>query len=368
MINMPQRILFLLLFVITGFVSCKQKTKEEKPQMKQLTEAVYASGTLVPENEYKVVSSTDGFLKQALVKEGDTVKKGQLLFTLTNDNQQAQVAAASELVSKTVPVAAANGPAVKDLENRLASAKIRLQNDQLQYNRYKNLYDQNAVSASNYEKYKLQFETTQHDAQSLEEQLSQQRLSAALQLQQANNQLQVAKTSKSNGILKSYADGVVYDVYKQTGDLIGLNQPIALIGSGRMIARLLIDEDDLGKIKQGQEVLITMDAYPDKVFHAHIEKIYPLLNKVEQSFRVDAIFEDDMPVKLYGLNVEANIVLKNKSKAMVIPKSALMKGDSVLIKEGNKTAKVKIHKGVTDNNYVQVLDGLTDSSILIIQQ
>lgn len=365
---MPKRIFYFLLLMLVTVAACKQKTKEVQPAMKQLTEAVYASGTLVPENEYKVVSSAEGFLQRALVKEGDTVKKGQLLFALSNDNQQTQVAAASELVSKTIPVAALNAPVMKDLENRIASAKIRLQNDQLQYNRYKNLYDQNAVSASNYEKYKLQFETTQHDVQGLEEQLQQQRLAAALQLQQANNQLQIARTSKANGVLKSYADGVVYDVYKQTGDLIGLNQPIALIGSGRMIAKLLIDEDDLGKVKQGQEVLITMDAYPDKIFHARVNKIYPLLNKVEQSFRVDAIFEEDMPLKLYGLNVEANIVLNNKSKTMVIPGKALLKGDSVLIKEGNATAKVKIKKGIADNDYVQVLGGLPDSSILIVQQ
>ena len=51
--------------------------------MKQLTEAVYASGHVVPEKEYKVVAATDGFLENALVKEGDTVTKNQLLFRLT---------------------------------------------------------------------------------------------------------------------------------------------------------------------------------------------------------------------------------------------------------------------------------------------
>jgi HlyD family secretion protein len=352
---------------VTCLMACKSKKKEIQPQIKQLTEAVYASGTLVPENEYRVVSSTDGFLQQALVKEGDTVRKGQLMFALSNDNQQAQVAAASGVVTKTLPVAADNAPAIKEIENRIAAAKIRLQNDELQYKRYKNLYDQNAISASNYEKFKLQYETTQRDVQSLEDQLQQQRLSSALQLQQANNQLVIARTSKSNGLLKSYADGVVYDVYKQTGDLVAPNQPIALIGSGKMIARLLVDEDDLGKIRQGQEVLVTMDAYSDKVFHARIQKIYPLLNKVEQSFRVDAVFEDEMPVKLYGLNIEANIVLST-AKTMVIPKKALLKDDSVLIKQDGRNIKVKVKTGVADGEYVQVLAGLNNSSTLIIEQ
>lgn len=356
----------LLLSVLA--VSCKQKTKEVQPQIKQLTEAIYASGTLVPENEYKVVSETDGFLQQALVKEGDTVKKGQLLFKLTNSSQQTQVTTATELLAKTIPVTAGNAPAVKDLENKLAIAQAKLQNDLLLYNRYKNLFDQNAISASNYEKYKLQYNTSQHDVQSLQEQLGQQQLNSALQLQQANNQLQLAKTTKSNGQLRSYANGLVYDVYKQIGDLIAPNQPVALIGSGRMIAKLLIDEDDLAKVSVGQEVMITMDAYPNKIFHARIEKIYPLLNRVEQSFRADAIFTDDLPVKLYGLNVEANIVMKGKEKVMVIPKAAVLKGDSVLVKEGNKLTKIKIKKGAEDEQFVEVTAGLTNSSTLIVQQ
>ncbi len=335
--------------------------------MRQLTDAVYASGTLVPENEYKVVASTDGFLQKALVKEGDTIKKGQLLFALSNDNQQTQVSTAAELVSKTAPVAAPNAPVIKDLETRLANAQTRLANDELQYHRYKNLYDQQAISASNYEKYELQYQASQNDVKSLQEQLKQQRLQSDLQLQQASNQLQVARTGKQNGLLKSYVDGVVYDVYKQTGDLVSINQPVALVGSGKMIAKLLVDEDDLAKVTTGQEVLVTMDAWPNRIFHARIRKIYPLLNKQEQSFRVDAVFEDELPQQLYGLNIEANIVLHEKEKVMVIPKKALLPGDSVLVKEEGKTAKVKIRKGAADDEYVEVVSGLNKSSVIIIQ-
>jgi multidrug resistance efflux pump len=347
--------------------SCKHKAKQVQPAAKLLTEAVYASGTLVPENEYKVVAATDGFLQNVLVKEGDTVKTGQLLFTLNNDNQQAQVNAAAGVVNKTRPVTAANSPAVKDIENRLAAARIRLQNDQAQYNRYKNLFDQNAISASNYDKYRLQYETTQHDVQGLEEQLNQQKLSSALQLQQASNQLAIAQTARANGVLKSYANGVVFDVYKQTGDLIAPNQPIALIGSGKMIAKLLVDQDDLQKIYNGQKILITMDAFPGRLFHASVQRIYPMLNKAEQSFRVDAVFEEALPFSMYGLNIEANLVINEKVKAMIIPRKAVIHGDSVQVREDGHLAMVKIRKGAEDNDYVQVLEGINASAQIIIQ-
>ncbi|MBS1562841.1 MAG: efflux RND transporter periplasmic adaptor subunit, partial [Bacteroidetes bacterium] len=125
--------------------------------------------------------------------------------------------------------------------------------------------------------------------------------------------------------------------------------------------------DDLAKVSPGQEVLVTMDAYPNKIFHAAVTKIYPLLNKQEQSFRVDAVFRDSLPRQLYGLNIEANIVLHQKEKVMVIPRKALLPGDSVLVKENGKIAKVKIRKGAADNEFVQVQSGLHSGSILIIQ-
>ncbi|HTQ29063.1 MAG TPA: efflux RND transporter periplasmic adaptor subunit [Puia sp.] len=351
------------LIFITG---CHTRKKETAPMLRMLTAAVYASGTLVPENEYKVVSNVEGFLVSSLVKEGDSVRKGQLLFSVSNENQQTQVSAAAGVLKKTIPVTAPNAPSIQDLETRLASSENRLQNDSLQYQRYQRIYQQGAISSATYEKYKLQYETSQHDVQSLREQLKQQRLSAALQLQQASNELEIARTARGNGLLKSYTDGILYELYKQNGDLVGSSQPIALIGSGRIIARLLVDEDDLGKIQKGQLVLITMDAYPDKIFRARIEKIYPLLNKQEQSFRVDAIFEEPIPISLYGLNIEANIVLQEKARALVIPKKALLKGDSVMVRQGDHIAIVKIRKGAEDKEFVQVLSGL-DSSVTIIQ-
>ena len=115
-------------------------------------------------------------------------------------------------------------------------------------------------------------------------------------------------------------------------------------------------------------MLITMDAYPGKTFSATLHRIYPLLNKVEQSFRVDAIFNDELPANVYGLNIEANIVVREKVQALVIPKQAVMKGDSVLLKNGSGVIAVKIRKGVEDKDWVQVIEGIQSVSQSIIVQ
>ena len=335
--------------------------------MRKLTEAVYASGTLQPENEYRVVSTTDGYLQKAFISEGDTVKPGQTLFQLTNNIKETQLRSAYEVANKTSALTGNNAPQIKELESALATAVIKMETDSAQHGRYKRLYEQNAVSKSAYEKYWLQFESSQKEVVRIKQQIREVKISSSLQMQQAQNAVSLATADRENGNLRSFTSGVVFDVLKQQGDLVYPNQPIALIGSGKMIAKLLVDEDDLEKLFIGQKVLLSADAYPDKIFTAHISKIYPLLNKAEQSFRVDAALDEQIPISLYGLNLEANIIVAENRMVLVVPKEALLKGDSVLVKKDGEKKLVKITKGIQDNDWVEVKTGLDASSIIIIE-
>ncbi|MEZ5016961.1 MAG: efflux RND transporter periplasmic adaptor subunit [Flavipsychrobacter sp.] len=347
--------------------SCGSKQETVQPQMKKLTAAAYASGTLLPEQEYKVVSSVDGYLNEAYVAEGDTVTQGQQLFLITNEVREAQERGAAAVVNKTLLTVGNNAPLIEELRAKADLAQVKLEQDKRQYNRYKNLYEEQAISKSTYEKYQLQYESSEKEYKNLLRKLEQQHLAGNLQLQQAQNQLSINRAQQNVGKLKSFVDGIVYDIYKKQGDLIAPNQPVALIGAGDMIAKLLVDEDDLDKVYVGQEVLITMDAYDDKVFKAHIKKVYPLLNKIEQSFRVDAAFDEALPVGIYGLNLEANIVLAKDKEVMVIPRSALQKGDSVLVQEGDEQKMVHVTTGIADDEWIEVKSGLDKTANIIMQ-
>ena len=348
-------------------VSCSDKSETTQPQFKKLTAAVYASGTLLPEQEYKVVATADGYLQEAYVKEGDTVNKGQLLFYISSEVREAQEQGADAVVQRTMSTVREGAPMFKELEGRIEVARIKLEQDELQYKRYQKLLEEDAISKSSYEKYYLQYQGSLRDYQNLKQQYEQQTLSGRLQLQQAQSQLQVNRAQQSAGRLKSFVDGIVYDIYKKQGDLVNPNQPLALVGTGDMIAKLSVDEDDLDKVFEGQDVLITMDAYDDKVFKAHIKKVYPVLNKVEQSFRVDAVFDDTLPVGIYGLNLEANIVLTDNKEVMVIPRTALLKGDSVWVKKDGEEMKVPVKTGIADDQWVEITSGLEKSSTIILK-
>ena len=352
----------------TAVIACAPKQETVKPEIKTVTEAVYASGTLTTEKEYKVVPAIDGYLTDVLVTEGDSIKAGELLFAVKNYTRSAEEQSAAAMLERTLSVVNNSAPVFRELESQMLLTAEKLLNDSLQYMRYKNLYDNNAISLSAYEKCRLQYKSTQTEMQRLKDQLKGQRLSNSLQRQAAVNQLAVSRTDNSNGLLKSFTNGVVYEVFKQKGDMVNLNQPIALVGSGKMIAKLLVDEDDLSKIWIGQKAEIKMDAFPNKVFNAKITRIYPVLNKAEQAFRVDAEFAEHLPINIYGLNIEANILITENKQVVTIPKRAVLKGDSVLIKQAGKTQAIKIEKGIEDDQVVEIKPNSIPSTSLIILQ
>ncbi|HZF65126.1 MAG TPA: efflux RND transporter periplasmic adaptor subunit [Chitinophagaceae bacterium] len=354
-------------FLVLLLLSCGKKQKEFHPEIKQLTEAVYASGTLVPEKEYKVTSSTEGYLVETFIHEGSEIKKGQRLYHVSSATKDANVSTAIQMASRTEALTGTASPVIKSLYSNLSAANLKVKNDSLQYVRYKNLFEQDAVSKSSFEKWQQQYLTAQQERTAILEQIKAQQLSLNIQRQGAANSVTLSLTEKNNGNLKSFADGMVYEVYKHAGDRVALHEPIALIGSGKTIARLSVDEDDFGKVQAGQKVLLKTDAFPNKIIEARITKIYPLLNKADQTFRVDAELIDTLPLALYGLNIEANIVTGENKAVLVIPKAALLKGDSVITKEKGILKKIKISKGVEDKDWVEVKSGLSANHLIVIQ-
>lgn len=362
-------ILAITVFASTAIlvVACRKESQTATPQVRPLTEAVYASGNLYPDEEYKVFANVNGYLTKAFVAEGDSVSKNLPLFLVSGANRDVDEQATQAIYEISRENASRNAPAVQELENRLQTALLKTQNDSLQAQRYDNLYGSKAVSKSEWERVKLQYEVSRNEVKQLKAQIRNRRNAANIELQQAQSQYLRARNNQQEGVLYSFLNGRIYEIYKQPGDVVHTNEPIALAGSTRFIARLSIDEGDYSKVKKGQKVLIAFDAVPDKTFPAHIHKIYPKLNRVEQSFRADAVFEQRLPMEIYGLNLEANIVIKETPQALTIPRTALLQGDSVWVEKDGKEMKIAIRTGLADRNNVEVLEGLDAHAKLIIK-
>ncbi|MEZ5172210.1 MAG: efflux RND transporter periplasmic adaptor subunit [Bacteroidia bacterium] len=353
----------ILLLVLSA---CGGKENTIKAEKRNLTEVVYASGNLYPVDEYKVISSVPGYISEIFKKEGDSLRIGDEIILISTPNRNSESSAASVALKVAINNSAENGPVLSQIKQRLIAAQKRASTDSLNLARYTRLAAVGAIAQADLDKAATQAESSMREALALADQLQAQKVALEAELANARNRFNQAGNNLSDGLLKSKLNGTLYQLLKQEGDFVNINEPIALIGSAsNPVARLSIDESDFELIKTGQEVQIAIDAYPGKLFKARITRIYPVLNKTEQAFKADATFTDENPDLIYGLNLEANVIIRTGKDVLTIPRSALMAGDSVIVVREGKKQKIKVKTGITDLVNVEIVDGLNENEEVI---
>lgn len=354
-----QRYIFLLLLAFGA--GCKDKTEQIQPVLENITESVYAPGVIKSKNQYQVHSTVSGLLLKILVAEGDLVKKGDPLFLLSN--------ASSRLNTENARLAAdyaalsVQGDRLDEMKANVELAKQKMQNDSVLWQRQKGLWAQQIGSKVElelkelaYSSSKTAYETTVSRYKELKKQLN---FTAA----QSQKNLSISKTLESDFTVRSQADGRVYSILIENGEIVTPQMPLAVVGDAReYIIELQVDEYDIVKMKKGQKILVSLDSYKGQVFEAVLEKINPIMNERSRTFVVEAVFTKAPEVLYPNLTAEANIVTRTKEQALTIPRAFLV-GDSFVVLADKEQRKVET--GLKDYRKIEILSGLTTSDVIL---
>jgi multidrug efflux pump subunit AcrA (membrane-fusion protein) len=336
-------------------VSCSKKEKIQ-PTAQTLVESVYASATIQPDSLYQVHAIVGGILDVNLVAEGDLVTKEQSIIQIINNTSKLNTQNAKfslELAKDNYEGRAAILGSIKD---EIAATQLKYKNDSLNYFRQKNLWNQNIGSKLEYDTKKLQYELSSNELKRLQSKYHRTENELQTAVKQAKNVYESSLITTKDYNVKSKINGKVYALYKEPGEIVNTVESLASIGSAtNFVIELLVDEVDIVKVQQAQEVLLHLDAYNGVVFNAKISKIYPKKDERNQTFTVKAVF-DTMPDVLFpGLSGEANIVIATKENVLTIPKTYLIEHNKVKTDEGIIT----ITTGMQNMEFVEVTAGLT---------
>lgn len=358
-----------ILLALTLFLSaCGEDIPTQKPLKRDITEVVYASGILEPENQFTLYSLADGTVASIFVNEGDTINLSQDLIRVDGNATQARLYSSEEIYKTARQNYGEKSPALQEVKSQLKTLKVKLQNDSTNYKRYKRLYNQNVVKKADYERFELVYINTKNDYAAAQSRLKNLRSQLYINLQNAESQYKVIQDDVAHYLIKSSAKGRIYDILKEQGEVVRRGEPIAIIGDAdNVILKLSVDESDIEKVRVGQEVLVQIETFGDKIFKAKISRIYPAMNKRDFAFRVDASMVDVLPNIFSGTNVEANIVIQEKKNVLCVPKTLLLPGDSVLTKTTDGEQKVKVKKGIENFEYAEILGGIDTKTEIIIK-
>ena len=354
------KIIGIVLVLFFNF-SCSKNEEKILPQKRTLTESVYTSVTVQPDSLYQVYSAVIGLLEKNLIEEGEIVSKDQALIQVINSAPKLTIQNAQFALDLAKEKYSGSTAILHGIQDEINAALMTLKNDSINYYRQKNLWDQNIGSEVQYDTKKLSYELSQNNLKLVQSKYDRTEKELQTAVKQANNNYHTSLIANKDFTVKSAMNGKVYALYKEPGEIVNTMEALASVGSAsNFILELLVDEVDIVKISKDQKIRITLDAYTNEVFTGKVSKIYPQKDERNQTFTLEALF-DNPPKTLYpGLSGEANIIISKKEEALTIPKSYVVDGTKVTTDNG----LIDIQIGLQNLEFVEILSGITENTYI----
>lgn len=345
-------------------LSCVRRNEETKPIRKDITEIVFASGTLEAEDTYELTAQTDGYLQRVEFDENDLINPGQILAEIQNEANTINARRADALYTIAKSDLSPQSPQLLQAKNSLESARHRMQQDSLTANRYEELLSANAVAKIDFEKAELAWSNSRTEYRNARAQYDQLWRQNREQFIVNESQKSLNRSISSNNLIRAVIGGKVYKKLKQTGNFVQRGEPIAVIGNAKKLyARVNVDERSISKIKVGQPATVQLNVDIDRKYDGTVSEILPMFYQATQSFICKIQFSDTVSFGIVSTQLQANIVVGSTKNALLIPRSYLNYNNEVRLKDGDEP--IKVATKIVSTEWVQVVSGLDENSTIV---
>ncbi len=341
----------------------EMKFRSEKVKRGDIETTVTATGTVNAVTTVLVGTQVSGAIKNIYADFNSLVKKGQLIALIDPAIFEAQVnQAKANLLS-----AKAN----------LEKAEATLIDAKRTFDRNEQLFSKNLIARSDVDTAETNYETSRAQVTASKAQVAQMEAS-----------LRIAETNLRYTRIISPVNGIVVSRNVDIGQTVAASfQTPTLFNIAQDLTKMQIDssvaEADIGKIKVGQPVEFTVDAYPDSPFHGSVSEIRNAPITVQNVVTYDVVIKVDNPeLKLKpGMTANVSIIVSIKKDILKIPNAALrfkpdekgkpavqQKGSGVWILEQGNPKRIPISIGISDGNYTELVSGgIKEGQELIVE-
>lgn len=331
----------------------------ETPVEQTIVVKTVATGNIVPKDEVLIKSNISGVIEEVFIEAGEYVKAGDLIAQIRVIPNVSSLSSARNNISSS--------------QTALQTAKINLQTQQNNYDRQKALFEKGVISANDFEGIKNTYLQTK---QSVEQ--------AEINLNSARQNYDIVKTGTTSGLgniaqtqVRATVSGMVLDVPVKEGNQVieanNFNEGTSIASLAdvkKMIFEGKVDESEVGKIKEGLPLEITVGAIEDKNFDAILDYIAPkgVVENGAIQFEIKGTLKSiDSTFIRAGLSANASIILERAENVLAI-NEALVQFDpqtqkpfvEVMVGE-QKFERRDLELGISDGIFVQVKNGIGKS-------
>jgi len=263
-------LVLLLVLKFTGVIGGEkiEKVTVDKAGDKKVVETVTASGKVQPETEVKLSSEVSGEVTELLVKEGDVVKKGQLLCKVRPDVLQSGY-------ERAVASYNAQRASVAASQQQLIQTQANFANSEATYKRNVELYNKKVISTAEFDAAKAAYLTAKANLASAKENV----IGAKFSLDQTGANVKEAGANLAKTTIYSPVDGVVSKLSIELGDrILGTSQMagteiMRISNLTTMEVNVDVNENDINRVNVGDSATIEVDAFADKKFKGVVTEI-----------------------------------------------------------------------------------------------
>ena len=288
-------IALLIAAKFAGFIggAKAEKVTVEKAEQRKVIETVTASGKIQPETEVKLSSEVSGEVVELLVKEGDVVKKGQLLCKVRPDvlksgYDRAQASYSSQKAS------------VASSQQQLRQSEGNFINAEATYKRNVELFGKKVISASEFDAAKAAYLTAKTNLESAKQNV----ISAKFGLEQSGANVQEASANLAKATIFAPTDGVISKLSVELGDrILGTSQMagteiMRISNLTTMEVNVDVNENDINRVNVGDSAMIEVDAFEDKKFKGIVTEIASSSKDVGTTTSVDQVTNFNVKVRI----------------------------------------------------------------------
>jgi RND family efflux transporter MFP subunit len=279
---------------------------------------ISATGTVEPIRSIGINAQVGGALLRVAVEEGDVVSAGQVLAEIDS----------------------------RELEAQLASAEATLEVAKRVAERSQQLRDQQINTVAEYERDQAAYTAARASRDQL-------------------------RTRVGFATVRAPVAGVVLDKRIEQGDIVTGQTRLFTIGDvSTLVVRVPVSELDVGGLKQGDHVPLTLDAFPDRVLAARVRRVFPSADTLTRLIPVEIALTPEAARGVKpGYLARVNMQLDPRSNVLMVPTPAVLEDPSgavVYLARAGKAVRTRVIRGGTFQGRVEIVSGLSPGDSVIV--
>ncbi|NIM66575.1 MAG: efflux RND transporter periplasmic adaptor subunit [Armatimonadetes bacterium] len=345
-------------------------------EVTEMTKEVIVTGTVRTIQDASVVATFSDRVVEVTVREGDSVKKGQVLIRLDDTRarsvfQQNQAALTAAEKRLAILKAGARTEERAVAKNAVTAAKSSLDKAALDLERLEGLYEEGAAPKEQVDSARTYYDVTKSQYESALEQYNlmeagartEEIEAAAAAVEQAKAARDYAENDLENTILRSPISGVVYFRNINVGDVPGMGgDPLMRIAALEQVyLEASVPEKNFAVLAVDQQVSISADALPGKTFEGRVERLVPVAEHQSREFMARIAVENTGLQLRPGMFARGSVLLEKHAEAVVVPKEAMVEQNgkkTVFVVQSNRAEPREVTIGLENAAQIEILSGI----------